>query len=172
VTVSNNIATETNTSGAQSGFWNGGGCEPVTLTSAGTCLAPKELAVGPLLTQTNGNLGRGKSALTRNDPVNIALEKERRRTPRFSWVVEMKENVLSADEISKDFPDSLKAVTEDISAGGVAILADQALPANAVLRCEFAVPGGPAVIPTLMQVRWSESVGGKRRCKLGLRFLL
>jgi len=33
VTVSNNIATETNTSGAQSGFWNGGGCEPVTLTS-------------------------------------------------------------------------------------------------------------------------------------------
>ncbi len=33
VTVLNNIATETNTSGAQSGFWNGGGCEPVTLTS-------------------------------------------------------------------------------------------------------------------------------------------
>ena len=33
VAVSNNIATETNTSGAQSGFWNGGGCEPVTLTS-------------------------------------------------------------------------------------------------------------------------------------------
>jgi hypothetical protein len=33
VTVSNNIATETNTSGVQSGFWNGGGCEPVTLTS-------------------------------------------------------------------------------------------------------------------------------------------
>jgi c-di-GMP-binding flagellar brake protein YcgR len=116
--------------------------------------------------------GVEKSALTRNDSVNIALEKERRRTPRFSWVVEMKGNVLSADEISKDFPDSLKAVTKDISAGGVAILADQALPANAVLRCEFAVLGSPAVIPTLMQVRWSDSVEGERRCKLGLRFLL
>jgi c-di-GMP-binding flagellar brake protein YcgR len=104
--------------------------------------------------------------------VNIDLEKERRRTPRFSWVAEMKGSVLSADEISKDFPDSLKAVTEDISAGGVAILADQALPANAVLRCEFAVPGSPSVIPTLMQVRWSESVEGERRYKLGLRFLL
>ena len=117
-------------------------------------------------------LGRGKNDLARNDSVNINLEKERRSTPRFPWVVEIKGSVLSADEISKDFPDSLKAVTEDISAGGVAILADQALPANAVLRCEFAVPGGPAVIPTLMQVRWSGSVEGKRRCKLGLRFLL
>jgi hypothetical protein len=54
----------------------------------------------------------------------------------------------------------------------VAIMADQALPANAVLRCEFAVPGSPSVIPTLMQVRWSESVEGERHCKLGLRFLL
>jgi PKD repeat protein len=33
VTVSNNIATEIKTGGAQSGFWNGGGCEPVILTS-------------------------------------------------------------------------------------------------------------------------------------------
>src|ERR1700722_10683800 len=117
-------------------------------------------------------LGRGKNDLARNDSVNINLEKERRRTPRFPWVVEIKGSVLSADEISKDFPDSLKAVTKDIGAGGVAILADQVLPANAVLRCEFAVPGSPAVIPTLMQLRWSEIVEGQGHCQLGLRFLL
>jgi hypothetical protein len=104
--------------------------------------------------------------------VNIDLEKERRRTPRFPWVVEIKGDVPSADEISGDFPESLKAVTEDIGAGGVAILADQALPANAVLRCEFALPGSPSVIPTLMQMRWSESVEGKLPCKLGMQFLL
>jgi len=104
--------------------------------------------------------------------LNIALEKERRRTPRFPWIVEIKGDVLSTEEFSKDFRESLRAVTEDIGAGGVAILADQALPANAVLRCEFAVPGSPSVIPTLMQVRWSGSVDGTRRCKLGLRFLL
>jgi len=141
-------------------------------SGAGKCLAPKDLAVGPLLTKPMEAFGRGKSALTRNDSVNIDLEKERRRTPRFPWVVEIKGSVLSADEISKDFPDSLKALTKDIGAGGVAILADQALPANAVLRCEFAVPGSPAVIPTLMQVRWFERVEGERHCKLGLRFLL
>jgi len=116
--------------------------------------------------------GVGKSALTQNDSVNIDLEKERRRTPRFPWVVDIKGNVLSVDEISKDFPESLKGVTKDIGAGGVAILTDQALPSNAVLRCEFAVPSSPAVIPTLMQVRWSERVEGERHCKLGLRFLL
>jgi hypothetical protein len=31
-TVSNNIATEIRKDGTQSGFWNGGGCDPVTLT--------------------------------------------------------------------------------------------------------------------------------------------
>lgn len=113
-----------------------------------------------------------KSALIRNNSVNIELEKDRRRSPRFPWVVEIKGNVLSADEISEDGPDCLKAVTEDIGAGGVAILTDQELPKNAVLRCEFSLPGSPSVIPTLMQVRWSESVGGKRLCKLGLQFLL
>ena len=104
--------------------------------------------------------------------MNIELEKDRRRTPRFPWVVEIKGRILSVDEISNNFPDSLKAVTEDIGAGGVAILADQMLSANAVLRCEFAVPGSPSVIPTLMQVRWFERVEGERRCKLGLRFLV
>ncbi|MFY9529009.1 MAG: right-handed parallel beta-helix repeat-containing protein, partial [Candidatus Acidiferrales bacterium] len=33
VTVSNNIATEIRSDGTQSGFWNGGGCDPVTLTN-------------------------------------------------------------------------------------------------------------------------------------------
>ena len=33
VTVSNNIAAEIKLDGTQSGFWNGGGCEPVTLTN-------------------------------------------------------------------------------------------------------------------------------------------
>jgi hypothetical protein len=33
VTVSNNVAAEIRSDGTQSGFWNGGGCEPVTLTS-------------------------------------------------------------------------------------------------------------------------------------------
>jgi hypothetical protein len=41
-----------------------------------------------------------------------------------------------------------------------------------VLRCEFAVPGSPSGIPTLMPVGWSENVDGERPGKPGLQFLL
>jgi hypothetical protein len=53
VTVSNNIATEVRSDGTQSGFWNGGGCDPVPLTkntfdaAAQTLLEPVSQTMPP-----------------------------------------------------------------------------------------------------------------------------
>ena len=107
-----------------------------------------------------------------NSPIQIDLEEERRHSPRFPWVVEIRGSFLSPLQVAEQLPVSLEAVTENIGNGGVGVLTDRPLPPNAVLRCEFAVSGNPVVIPTLMQVRWSDRVEGTRQCKLGLQFLL
>lgn len=107
-----------------------------------------------------------------NGPVQIDAEEERRHSPRFPWVVEIRGSFLSPLQVAEQLPVSLQAVTENIGRGGVGVLGDRPLPPNAVLRCEFAVSGNPVLIPTLMQVRWSDRVEGKTQFKLGLRFLL
>jgi hypothetical protein len=107
-----------------------------------------------------------------NGSVQIDIDEERRHSPRFPWVVEIRGSFLSPLQVAEQLPISLQAVTENIGSGGVGVLSDQPLPPNAVLRCKFAVSGNPVLIPTLMQVRWSDRVEGTRQSKLGLQFLL
>jgi hypothetical protein len=107
-----------------------------------------------------------------NGSVQIDIDEERRHSPRFPWVVEIRGSFLSPLQVAEQLPISLQAVTENIGSGGVGVFSDQPLPPNAVLRCKFAVSGNPVLIPTLMQVRWSDRVEGTRQCKLGLQFLL
>jgi hypothetical protein len=66
----------------------------------------------------------------------------------------------------------LRGTTENIGRGGVVMLSDQLLPLDAVVCCEIAISGSPAIIPTLLKVRWSDKVDGKGQYKLGLQFLL
>lgn len=113
-----------------------------------------------------------KERVNVNGPVQIDIEEERRGSPRFPWVVQIRGSFLSPLQVAEQLPVSLQAMTENIGRGGVGVLSDRPLPPNAVMRCEFAVSGNPVLIPTLMQVRWSDRVEGKRQCKLGLQFLL
>ena len=107
-----------------------------------------------------------------NGPIQIDLEEERRHSPRFPWVVKIRGSFLLPLQIAEHLPVSLEAVTENIGTGGVAIITDRPLRPNAVLRCEFAVSGNLALIPTLMQVRWSDRGEDERPCKIGLKYLL
>lgn len=113
-----------------------------------------------------------KKRASKKSPVKIDRENDRRHSPRFPWVVEIKGSLLSPLRIVEEAPVSLEAVTENIGTGGVGIITDQQLAPNAVLRCEFALPGSPSLIPTLMQVRWSDSREGAGARKIGLKFLV
>jgi hypothetical protein len=123
----------------------------------------------------SGSLAHGsfvtKKRASINRPIQIDREKDRRYSPRFPWVAEIRGSLLSPLQIAEQLPISLEAVTENIGTGGVGILTDQPLPPYALLRCEFAVSGNPSPIPTLMQVRWSDRSKGDKPCKIGLKFL-
>jgi len=96
---------------------------------------------------------------------------DKRHSARSPWVVEMRGSFLSPLEAPEGPPTLLQGMTNNIARGGVGVLSDWLVPANAVLRCEFAIFGSPANIPTLMRVRWSDKVEGKRQYRLGLEFL-
>ena len=99
-------------------------------------------------------------------------EVEKRDYPRFPLAVEIRIARLSPLELPEQPPLWLRGTTENIGRGGVAILIDQLLPLDAVVCCEIGVSGSPALIPTLLKVRWSDIVEAKKQYKLGLRFLL
>jgi hypothetical protein len=113
-----------------------------------------------------------KNPASNKSTIKSDLENDRRHSPRFPWVAEIKGSLLSPLRIAEEAPVWLEAVTENIGPGGIGILTDLPLAPKAVLRCEFAVPGSPLLIPTLMQVRWSDKGTGKLRRKVGLKFLI
>lgn len=104
--------------------------------------------------------------------VQFETQEEKRRSPRFPWVVEIRGRFLPPlEEPEQELPISLQGMTENIGKAGVGVLSDRLLPPNSVLRCEFALSGNPVLIPTLMRVRWANTVAGKRQCRIGLQFL-
>jgi hypothetical protein len=70
--------------------------------------------------------------------------------------------------LREDGKDAFRGQVQNISAGGLCLLSDRSIPRAALVRCEIVVPGTPATIPTLMQVRWIQ----KRPNKIGLQFVL
>jgi hypothetical protein len=114
---------------------------------------------------------RERVALTVLDQLEV--QQEKRHSPRFAWVVGVRGSFLTPLEMPEEESSfSLEGVTENVGRAGVCVLCDRPLPPTSVLRCEFELPGKPVRIPTLMQVRWSVNVEGKRQCKVGLQFLL
>jgi PilZ domain len=96
---------------------------------------------------------------------------EKRNHPRFPLAVEVgfaRVPLLESSEV----PPSCSGTTENVGRGGMALLSNQPLPLDSVVRCEIAIPGSSVSIPTLMKVRWSEKMEGKTHYKLGLQFLV
>ena len=97
---------------------------------------------------------------------------EKRHTPRALREIRLHISTLSRLAVLEEPTISLQGVTENVSAGGVCLLTDRALPLNSVVRCELAVSETPMSIPTLMQVRWLQSLEAAGKYKVGMQFLL
>jgi c-di-GMP-binding flagellar brake protein YcgR len=97
---------------------------------------------------------------------------EKRTSPRFPWFAEVIVTLLPALEEASRPGQVLKAETENIAKGGIGILLDRPIVAGTVVRCDIAVSDQGVHIPTLLKVRWNNFLEGKKRYRLGLKFLL
>jgi hypothetical protein len=97
--------------------------------------------------------------------------RERRRFARHSLAAKLKGGDLLLRP-SKEGHRVVRGHIRNISAGGLCLLINRPAKESYVLRCELPLPGIPASIPTLMQVRWSRQAPGKHCYLIGLQFLI
>lgn len=97
---------------------------------------------------------------------------EKRNSPRFPWSAEMALILLPGLETAERPEQALEAEAENIAKGGIGMLCNRPLPPGTVVRCEIAFPNQAVHIPTLLKVRWSDFLEGKKRYRVGLQFLL
>jgi hypothetical protein len=104
--------------------------------------------------------------------LNLEIE-EKRYSPRFPLDAEITGVFLDQLNFSIDQPRLLlRGIVENISRGGVGVLCDEQAPADGVVRCEIAIPGGSGRIPTLLRARWSKRIQEQGKYQLGLEFLV
>jgi hypothetical protein len=96
---------------------------------------------------------------------------EKRKYPRFPLAVELGLVRLPLLE-STEAPHVCLGTTENVSTGGMAVLSNQPLPLDALVRCEVCIPGTSVSIPTLGKVQWSEELQAPTQYRLGLQFLV
>jgi len=97
---------------------------------------------------------------------------EKRNSPRFPWAAEIVGLVLSPWAAPEQPQLLLRAMTVNISRGGICILTDQPPSPDAVVRCEIALSDNRMLIPTLLKVRWSYKVEWDGQYRFGLQFLI
>jgi hypothetical protein len=101
--------------------------------------------------------------------VRSPREKERRRSKRFALQENLPEASLSPLGPSRART-RIRAQVHDVSSGGVSLSAPRSIAEAQLVRCELHVPGLPAPIPTLLQVRWTRrSAQGHR---MGLQYVI
>ena len=96
---------------------------------------------------------------------------ERRRQQRFRRQIELRAKQLTSLGLPRREPDSaIQGQIQNIGVGGICFLSKRPVAESSLVRCEIAVSGTGATIPTLMQVRWTQkSTNGY---EMGLQFLL
>ena len=100
------------------------------------------------------------------------VAEEKRDSPRFPWSAEIGLALLPALEVVPRAGRVLKAEAENIAKGGIGLLFDRLIPPGTVVRCDIALSNQAVRIPTLLKVRWSSLLEGKKRYRMGLQFLL
>jgi len=94
-------------------------------------------------------------------------EQRRSSRVRFSSVLRARElSPLGRSHTQKRL---LEGRIQDISAGGICIIAKRHLKEAQIVHCDFKIPGVSISIPTLMQVRWI--LPRNRQFRIGLQFL-
>jgi hypothetical protein len=80
--------------------------------------------------------------------------------------------LLSALEENEQPPQVFSAETQDIAKGGIGMVCSRPIAPGLLVRCEFALADHTARIPTLLKVRWTDSLEGKNQYRMGLQFLI
>jgi hypothetical protein len=98
---------------------------------------------------------------------------ERRHHPRFRRGLALRWRPLPSLGVPRgEAKAAVRGRIENISQGGLCLLSKRSIPESSLVRCEIAVPGTRAAIPTLTQVRWTERASTNHGYKIGLQFLL
>jgi hypothetical protein len=99
-------------------------------------------------------------------------QKPRKRShARFRYTGQLEASQLAPAGKPAALPGVLRCKTENISTGGICIRSKRPLENSPLVRCELRLPGVPARIPFLAQVRWSEKRGANDY-RVGLQFLV
>ena len=105
-------------------------------------------------------------------PVKLRTGRPKRLHARFSFAAQLEVRQISAADKPRLSLGMLRGKTENISTGGVCVRAKQPLKSSDLVRCELRLPGVPARIPFLAQVRWIEKRSGAIPYRVGLKFLV
>jgi len=106
--------------------------------------------------------------------MNKLETQQRRATPRFRLQNPLRLHACTLPLVVEPTGKSrvVEGHVQNISSGGLCLLARQRLKVSEMLFGEIAVPGTRASIPTLLQVRWLRKDSAGRRYRAGLHFVL
>jgi len=105
-------------------------------------------------------------------PTKLRTGRPKRLHARFPYATQLELKQLSAADKPRLSAGVLRGKTENVSTGGLCVRAKQPLKSSDLVRCELRLPGVPARIPFLAQVRWSEKRSGANPYRVGLRFVV
>ena len=106
------------------------------------------------------------------EPMKLGRGRPKRLHVRFPFATQLEVRRLPAADKPRLSLGVLRGKTENISTGGVCVRAKQPLKSSDLVRCELRLPGVPARIPFLAQVRWSEKRSGASPYRVGLQFVV
>ncbi len=100
-------------------------------------------------------------------------KKERRAEPRFNLQDSVRLQGWNLPLIAKpNVKSRVEGKVENVSSGGLCLVATSPLKISEMLVGEIAVPGTQATIPTLLQVRWLEKGSRGSQYRAGLNYVL
>jgi hypothetical protein len=105
-------------------------------------------------------------------PKKLRTGRPKRLHARFPFAAQLEVRRLSAADKPRPILEVLRGKTENISTGGLCVRAKHPLRSSDLVRCEIRLPGVPARIPFLAQVRWIEKRSGANPYRVGLKFLV
>ena len=103
----------------------------------------------------------------------MVVKSERRASSRYPVHIEVNGQELPSLEYNHDsvLPFS-HARTENISEGGLCLVADQRVRQSSLLCCQFTLSEVPIPIPVLMKVQWVRKTEGEKTFRIGLKYLI
>ncbi len=107
-----------------------------------------------------------------SQPIKLRTGRAKRLHARIPFATQLELKQLSAPNKPGLSGGVLRGKTENISTGGMCVRTKRPLKSSNLVRCELRLPGVPARIPFLAQVRWSKKRSGANSYQAGLQFVV